>query len=70
MKKKAMSPQPEFGATSKLKVPSLTPRNLVATNPLLKKSGAHQDKRRKTLLADADSQARSAKKQRRSTDDE
>jgi hypothetical protein len=28
-----------------LKVPASTPRNPIATNPLLKKSGAHKDKR-------------------------
>jgi hypothetical protein len=49
-------------------VPPTTPRNPIATHPLLKKSGAHGDQRRKAMTDAATSEIALAKKRSRKND--
>ncbi len=54
--------------TSPLQIPVTPPRNPIATHPLLKKSGAHADRRRRAIIDDAVAQVGEHKSRRHETD--
>lgn len=70
MKRKSTMPSPLPAAPTRLRVPVLTPRNPVAVSPLLKKSTAHADKRRRAIAEDAATDMRTARQARRRQEQE